>query len=226
MKPESRSILLSTLLITLSFLYCLFFLNALVADNAVGMAFTGLISLVLFIGAALPIARKLMQPGAMDISLSQPSFKIGESATGKISLKLRKETHARALIVKFYGEKRIPGKKCHVEIICPARQQISGRRIYLSSETHKFSVPVPKEAAACPHPIKLCLYPESMAQMFPPGQILYFPSIKWYVEAKLDIQARFDVVERVEVKLSAPSNMDALVASIPRKQLDRLRRPF
>jgi len=226
MKLEFRTAVSSALFIAFSLLFAFLSLNALGANDVFGMAFAGVISLLLLASGALPIARKLMQPGAMDISLSQPSFKIGESATGTISLRMRKETPARALIVKFYGEKKIRGKHSHIEIICPAQQQISGSRTYLRAETHKFSVPIPKEAAACPHPIKLCMYPKSMKQMFPPGQILYFPSIKWYVEAKLDIRARFDVVERVEVKLSAPSNMDALVASIPRKQLDKLRDPF
>jgi hypothetical protein len=130
--------------------------------------------------------------GSMDLRLSGNTFASGQKIPGTLFLKLNQPKKARELRLEFYGEiRRRSGKHTHVERIFQVRQQLSGERIYNSSETFNFEIQIPEGIT-----------------LQAPGILgtlmgMLTPRPTFYVHASLDAPNEFDINKRVMVNITS-----------------------
>ncbi len=119
--------------------------------------------------------------GRIDITTERFSYGPGEEVRGRVILQLNKPKSARALRIRFYGEKRTfsyssSGKKSvKTEQIFSQERILGGHKEYpegISEYQFQFRIPI-------------------VAELRDTGSIF-----KWYLDASLDLPLSFDISKR------------------------------
>ena len=134
--------------------------------------------------------------GKIEVSIEKYQFSPGDTIKGRISMKLKKPVHARALKVGLIGEKMGPGARSRDRsryYVFKFEMPLDGEKDYLEGE-YGFEIKIPVDILESP--------PEGLAgDVLKSLRFLTGMRTSWYVEAKLDIPSGLDVSKRVQVNI-------------------------
>ncbi len=125
--------------------------------------------------------------GSMDIVLEKTAFKPGEEIKGKAVLKLNNPTKARGVLVILYREVDVGSGRHRTkqkQIISDAK--LGGPKEYTSTE-FPFTLRVPEGVISNMDPLS--------------GFLANTFGMQLWVEAKLDLEAAFDISRRIRVAI-------------------------
>jgi sporulation-control protein spo0M len=139
--------------------------------------------------------------GKMDLTLEKTSFNAGETAKGRISLKLNKPVKARGLRVRLicnkltkhhhrdsHGHSRTETHRTELH-----RQELTlGKEAEYDSGEYDFSFQIPS-------PLPYTIPADNSIKIGPLTLTSTQPTFEWYIESSLDIQNAFDVAKTVEI---------------------------
>jgi len=139
--------------------------------------------------------------GKFEIILEKYNFSPGETIKGRILMKLKKPTQAKALKVGLVGEKKTTQyrktsssqSKTH---FFDFEMPLDGEKEYLEGE-YNFEIKIPSSVLQRPAP------GGAVGDIVKGIQLLSGKDVRinWYVIAKLDIPSGFDVSKRVQVNI-------------------------
>jgi len=146
--------------------------------------------------------------GKIEIILEKYNFKPGETIKGKLSVKMKKPTKAKALKVMFAGEKTSSASPISFG---PKQERRKSDRVFV----HKFEMPLDgeKEYTEQEYDFEIAVPADILSRGTGPGgtlgtalQAAQFLSgtssrTEWYVQATLDIEKSLDVNKKVQVNI-------------------------
>ena len=144
--------------------------------------------------------------GKIEVFLEKYNFSPGETIKGRISLKLKKPTKAKALKVGLIGEKattkygRTSGKGMSTSrsktYFYNFEMPLDGEKEYLEGE-YNFEIKIPANVLQTPSP------GGAVGDIVKGIQLLSGKDVRvsWYIIAKLDIPSGFDVSKKVQVNI-------------------------
>ena len=140
--------------------------------------------------------------GKIEVFLEKYNFSPGETIKGRITLKLKKPTKAKALKVGLVGEKKTTQyttsstskSKTH---FFNFEMPLDGEKEYVEGE-YNFETKIPANVLQTPSP------GGAVGDIVKGIQLLSGKDVRisWYVIAKLDIQSGFDVSKKVQVNIA------------------------
>jgi hypothetical protein len=137
--------------------------------------------------------------GKMSLVLDKTNFKFGETINGKAKLELNEPVKARGVTVYFYGIEK-------TSYYSDGRRQSDSRTVNrievkleegekeYSSKEYEFEIGIPQYASGSTG-AKLELGPLSLNLG---GKTI---TVKWFLEAKLDIPMGFDVAKKIQLNI-------------------------
>jgi len=140
--------------------------------------------------------------GRIEVFLEKYNFSPGETIKGRISLKLKKPTRAKALKVGLVGEEtkrefeKTSGTRQTKTHFFDFEMPLDGEKEYLEGE-YNFEIKIPANVLQTPTP------GGAVGDIIKGIQLLSGKDIRisWYVIAKLDIPSGFDVSKKVQVNI-------------------------
>ena len=146
--------------------------------------------------------------GGVEITLDKINFAFGETATGKLSLKLKKEKKARELRVRItavkkttqYGKTAKGGtsRSDQEQILFQNAVKVDGEKVYSPpGAEYDFKIQVPQKSVLPPE-IGGNLGTALKAVQFLGGQS---SQIKWFIEATLDVPGGRDFSKRIQISV-------------------------
>jgi hypothetical protein len=133
--------------------------------------------------------------GKIEIFIEKYQFSPGDTIKGKISMKLKKPVHARALKVGLIGEKWGPSSRggSATYYVFKFEMPLDYEKDYLEGE-YEFEIKIPVDI--------LESAPGGLAgEVLKSYRFLSGMRTSWYVEAKLDIPSGLDVSKQVQVNI-------------------------
>jgi len=144
--------------------------------------------------------------GKITLKLNKMNFGAGETIDGTAILKLKNPTKAKRFYVKLFAEKRVSkmrgGKQSyHTEKVFEFEQNLDGKKEYPTRPLeYTFSLKVPRDSSVgvTDERIKNVIGAISqVASVFGAST----GTVKWYVEARLDMPLKFDVSKKIQINI-------------------------
>jgi len=145
--------------------------------------------------------------GGIELLTDKTNYKFGETVTGRVRLKLKQPKKAKALELRFYGEKSKGvaislgsspkmTKSNAAERISEVRVTIDGEKEYFNQE-YPFEFNLPTQNPAGLPDSELAKTAVQVAAAFAGGTI----NIKWFLEAHLDIPMSIDISKKIQLNV-------------------------
>ncbi len=146
--------------------------------------------------------------GGITLTLNKTNFAFGETAEGKLSLKLKKDKNARELRVRItavkkttqYGTNARGGasRSDQEQVLFQNAVTVDGEKLYSPpGADYDFKIQVPQKSALPPE-LGGNLGTALKAVQFLGGRS---SQIKWYIEATLDIPGGRDIGKKVQISV-------------------------
>lgn len=153
---------------------------------------------------------RIFPPGSMKLTLPKTSFVAGEAVRGQALLSTKKPVHAREFKVTVFATKQVRksgyGTRDNEDYtetvtIFESSQSFGGEKDY-SNEAHDFGISIPKGVFGAGMPDLEGTIGNAIEAAGNFLKDMDKNSIKWYVEAKLDIPGGRDISKKVRIFVS------------------------
>ena len=139
--------------------------------------------------------------GKIEVTLEKLIFAPGETITGRVLLKLNNPKKARKLRVVFLGEKTMTqmtrkGMRTTKATVYSFTAELDGEKEYSGEASYDFKISVPSD-------LNSRLPNDAIGTVFRAVEFLGgSSSVRWYIDASLDVPGGFDVTKRVQISIS------------------------
>ncbi len=152
--------------------------------------------------------------GKMELSLNGTNYRAGDTITGNARLTINDPIKAHGVLVSFWGERKVRSYKFSsgrgrpaetTEILFKVEKKVDDERQYqktVQPVSYDFSLQIPENALQ-----KVELGDGIIGKVVGALQQMSQGSIRFYVQAKLDIPMGFDVSKKIEVFVTPKSTM-------------------
>ncbi|MDP6670635.1 MAG: hypothetical protein QGI60_02360 [archaeon] len=146
--------------------------------------------------------------GGITLTLNKTNFAFGETAEGKLALKLKKDKNARELRVRIMAVKKVTqygtnsrggmSRSNQDQVLFQNAVTIDGQKLYSPPGVdYDFKIQIPQQSAL-PQEIGGNLGTALKAVQFLGGRS---SQVKWFIEATLDIPGGVDISKKVQISV-------------------------
>jgi len=143
----------------------------------------------------------LMPPGKMELTLEKLNFAKGEKVKGHAKLTTQRPIKARGVFVRIYAvEETRGGKSSSTRTVFEFQQPLEQGEKEYSGGDYDFELVIPGGSSGPQLPQEAQMAVAALNMIANTGFRTSF--VKWYVEAKLDIQGGRDVAKQVQINVA------------------------